>query len=368
MRRTICSLALLMLSIQLCFAQQKLTFSDEILNTKDVEIVAIKELWSQFYDSIKKTKLTNARPIYDQYWMPNDSIDLVGHSMSTTYAMYLFGDSHTFSIRKYNSSTYEVNTILWMNPEKTDMYCIYKVCATKDEHGTYKLHNYATKVLADLQTEQIGNITYYYPCGLEFSQAQKDKVLGFIADIVEKYAIDSVSNIRYIVGNSIDECQRYLGFPYTIMRSEYKTAGMYVYPDIIISCRPDHIHELVHRLFITKEQPELKMLHEGLAMYYGGTGDLTNKEHIEVLRKYLQEHPLINLSEYNSYQILLPGGSNPFYSVGYLLIEEAMKRGKEKKVKALFSHNSMDDVFVNEFNVKAEEVEAFLLQLLDNFK
>ena len=170
--------------------------------------------------------------------------------------------------------------------------------------------------------------------------------------------------ITYIVANSIDECNFILGFPYTKLRNEAKYAGMTIYPNILISCHPNHLHELTHSLFTPLYQNTPRLFHEGIATYYGGSASKDFKENVELLKIYLLEHPNINLADFDSYDVLLKDGTNPFYTVGALIIEHALKTGGADKVLKLFQYTTINEAFEKVFNVPSTEIHKYIHNLI----
>lgn len=88
------------------------------------------------------------------------------------------------------------------------------------------------------------------------------------------------------------------------------------------------------------------MLHEGIAVYYGGTGDWDNASHIRFLKNYTD----LDWGDYNSYNTLIEGHTNPFYTVGYLIIDHAINNGGLAKVRRLFGYSDLDEMFKHEFD------------------
>lgn len=69
-----------------------------------------------------------------------------------------------------------------------------------------------------------------------------------------------------------------------------------------------------------------RLLSEGLATYYGGSGGLTFQELRKLLSVYLSTHPEIDCADVDRLDFL-DGKLNPFYVIGALVIENALNRG-----------------------------------------
>jgi len=139
---------------------------------------------------------------------------------------------------------------------------------------------------------------------------------------------------------------------------------MIIYPNLLLSCRPNHLHELIHALFIPLYPNASPLFHEGIATYYGGSSQKNYKEQFELLKKYLQENPNTDLADFNSYNELINDQTNPFYTVGALLIEQALKTGGAEKALELFQYSSTDEAFENVFNVTSSEIHQYIKNLI----
>lgn len=361
MKNFVLTILLFVVSSVVVLAQNGLTFSNEVGSSKDRSVVKIQDRWSEYFAACRELSADKIDSLRSVYWHEDETADLVGSSISAKFPLYKLGNHHTFSIRKLDETLYEINTMVSVGKNNNELFCIYKVCFSDG-----KFTNYFTVSSVGLKQKRVGNIVYYMSHNLNFDSGKADSISKFIENFAKNYDIGQLQPIRYVVGNSIDECQTFMGFPYTVARSESKSAGMAIHPDIIISCRQDHIHEIVHRLMRSNENGALAMLHEGIATYYGGTGELNIEQHIELLGKYIENKGRLNLADFDSYNELLENGSNPYYTVGFLIIEEALRCGGEQKVKRMFTYESMEEVFEHEFSTSKDKIDTYIRELINN--
>lgn len=359
-------------------SSQKLSFSNDILNKNDNEVKEISTLWKNYVESYsayhkKQTSHYSNDSSLLKYWnkeeLSKGTGDMLEYStLGSRIPMYIIGEHYTFDIRKLNDEFYEIFTQLRLNKDSIDetTLMIYRVCAKK-ENGKYKLYNAffpEKQVLKSLKTE---SINYYYPYSYIMDKSKLKETKNTIKkfeEIQKAYQIKLEAPIIYIVANSFDECDRILGMPYTVFRNYYKYTGMTISPNVILSCTPDHLHEMVHTLFMPTYPNATGLFQEGIATYYGGSNGKNFKENINLLKEYLNENPNTDLADVDSYQVLWKDGFNPMYAVGALLIEEALKIGGTTKVLDLFQYSSEDEAIEKVFNISKNEINPFIKNLV----
>ena len=145
------------------------------------------------------------------------------------------------------------------------------------------------------------------------------------------------SRITYIIGNTFNEANSFVGFDSSIISSTSPFAGYSIRnQNIILSCREDHLHEIVHAIFIPMFPKAPALFHEGIATYYAGTAGQSYSKNLLQLKIMINNNPELDLSKIDDLNNVLENGSNYFYTIGAILIDNALKIGGPKKVLALF--------------------------------
>ena len=376
MRRLLCFFLLI---INLSVFGQKITFSSEILNSTDKDVKEIAALWKNYFGLYASKNDSSIQHYWNEEERKSNFSDIVKYALSAELPIYRTGDHVTFDIRKLNDEFYEIFTKFRFanDSDITNILLIYRICAKK-EHGEYKFYNafYCNKQY--LKSFSLGRINYFYPFSYPMDEKtirrDAQKTIAAFETIQNYYHFNTSFPITYIFANSIDECDAILGIPYTKLRSHSKVAGLSYSktPCILLSCRPDHLHELTHSLFIPLYPNAPSLFQEGIATYYGGSGSRDFTENIGLLKKYIHENPTVNLVDFDSYETLLPDGSNPFYTVGAVFIDYAIKIGGAEKVLALFKYPGTNkgiySAINSELGIEKDKINSFLKDYIKNYK
>jgi hypothetical protein len=348
---------------------QQVVFSDNVKNSQDENINQISVLWQNYIYKIQ-TQADSAKILYWNSAEINSKFeDIVrfnwGGGNDGVY--YRFTETYVYNIKpSTNKDFYEINciSIMKQNEKASDIFAVYRVCATK-EKNEFKLYNYFYTIQNTLQHFHTNEIEYFYPCNFKFDENKAKKSAEFLKNIRKQYNLPQTRPVIYIVANSIDECNELLGFHFSIVSSPFANAGTFRYPNIVIAAKIDHKHELIHSVFDDIFQNVHSILREGIATYYGGNSDVPFSDLKRRIIEDFAKNSEINLSDFDSYNKILSDGTNPIYTVGALIIEYALKIGGEQKVLQLAEYTNMDDLFLNEFSVKKENIHSFLLQLIN---
>ena len=170
------------------------------------------------------------------------------------------------------------------------------------------------------------------------TKRKQKKADTYFAHLKNEFKFQPKNKIKYIVAESIDEANTYLGFDYSLRSSVSKNAGYFLAEqNIIVSCQVDHYHEIVHSVFMTKYPNAPALFQEGIATYFGGTGGNNFDFQIAQLCEMIESNPNTDLSKFNDLNKLLENGSNHFNTIGAIFIDYAFKKGGSEKVIALFS-------------------------------
>jgi len=376
MRRLLCFFLLI---INIPVFGQKLTFSTDILNSTDKDVKEIAAIWKNYFGLYASKNDTAMLHYWNEEEKKSSFADIIKYALSPELPIYKTGNHVTFDIRKLDEEFYEIFTQFRFesDSDKNNILLIYRICAKK-EHGEYKFYNafYCNKQL--LKSFSSGRINYYYPFSYPLDnkilRETSNKTIATFENIENYYHIKSNSPITYIFANSIDECEAILGIPYTRLRSHFKSAGLSYSrtPCILLSCKPDHLHELTHALFIPLYPNAPSLFQEGIATYYGGTGSRDFAGNIALLKTYMHENPAVNLADFDSNCILLNDGSNPFYTTGAVFIDSAIKVGGAEKALALFKYpNTNDGIYLalkSELGIEKDKINLFLKEYVENYK
>lgn len=273
-------------------------------------------------------------------------------------------------IRKVDNDYYKIQTMFSMQNLQS-IYSIFNVYARKESTG-YVLYNNLFFSKSTFKHYNIDNVHYYYPENYLFDIQKAKTVTDDYKNIAALYKIDRKYELTYILGNTLHEAYKLIGFDYMVATPASLTAGRHIRDqNIVISCREDHLHEMIHSLF--PKGPTL--FQEGIATYYGGGNGKTYATFINDLKSDILRQPQIDLSDIDSLDNNLKNGQlNNYYGIGAILIDYALKNGGPRKVLELFQNTDTkclnDEValFAKKFRIKLSEFDDLLRKLILDFK
>lgn len=369
--RKIVSVILFLLS--LVTSGQKISFSQELLSTNDSEIIAIREFWKAYVGECVRNKDSAFKKYWNSTELEQGFTDIVNDELP----IYSLGELVTFEINKETNGFYRIRSkVLPLDPNDKSVFAIFNIYAKKSE-SVYKLYNQFFFTKSKLKYFQSGNIDYYYPVNYNFTIKKAKETADFYSNISMLYGNAKKSRITYIIGNTFNEANSFVGFDSSIISSTSPYAGYSIRnQNIILSCREDHLHEIAHAVFIPLFPNAPALFQEGIATYYGGTAGQSYSIILEQLKKMIHNNPDIDLSKIDDLNNVLENGSNYFYTIGAIFIDNALKIGGPKKVVALFQDSVSDPsnwedplpAIKKELGIKKDQIDSFLKKYIHDFK
>jgi hypothetical protein len=370
MRKIVC-VSLFLLS--LVTSGQKISFSQELLSTNDSEIIAIREFWKAYVGECVRNKDLAFKKYWNSTELEQGFTDIVNDELP----VYSLGELVTFEIKKETNGFFLIRSkVLPLDPNDKTVYAIFNIYAEKQE-SAYLLHNQFFFTKSSLKHFQSGKVDFYYPENCSFSFDKAKKTADFYSNISTLYGYTKKSRITYIIGNTFNEANSFVGFDSSIISSTSPYAGYSIRnQNIILSCREDHLHEIVHAVFFPLFLKAPALFHEGIATYYGGTAGQSYSNNLAQLKKMINNKPDIDLSKIDDLNNVLDNGSNYFYTIGAIFIDNALKIGGPKKVLALFQDSVSDpsnweDPFPaikKEFGIEKDQIDSFLKKYVHDYK
>lgn len=321
---------------------QNIKFSPEIATSSDDAIVSISKYWERYFLSSDSSNI-----FFDEN---NQRTDMLRYVFGPKSVFYKDFEHYTFSIRKVNDPLYEICTLARFYPDINSgeiVLMIYKTYASYSNKAI-ALVNYFDIEKQHLCQYSTSKIDFYYPHGLLLKQDDFEKSDKFVNYLAMKLGISIETRIPYIIGRNIDECWDLIGVPYTVARSEKSYAGYTIFPNVVLSSRPDHIHEIVHAVLLPQYPNALKIMHEGIATYYGGSSNESFAFLLKELKKTLSTRKDIDFSDYSA---LLNNADNIYKEVpllnviGATIVNHVIDKYGEKKLLSLLECEDYTQLF-----------------------
>jgi hypothetical protein len=327
------------------FAQET-SFSNQIVNSTDRNIIAIREQWKLYVKDCLTSYFTKDEQLLNKYW--ND-IDI--QNQYSSIAMYqtldapvaLLGEMVTYDITKLDDGSYRLKAMVLMSDSISKgiaaNFTLY--AAVKDNQ--VKFCSYFQKHKESFKTYSTTHIDYYYPSDFSFDTNDAKKAEKLFAKLLLDFNINKEKKITYIVANDIDSDNRLIGFDYSLQGGTFKGAGYFKEKfNMLFSCQVAHLHELVHVVVESKYPNVPRLFDEGMATYLGGSAGYDYAFHLNQLRELVRNQKDVNFSNFDEWHKVLENGTNHFYTIGAIFIDYAYKLGGQEKVESLLK--SKDDI------------------------
>lgn len=358
----------LLLSNALPTFGQKITFSPDILSTKDTEIAAIRDTWSSYIKDCIKSYKAKDKSFRLSHWNDlekhNGFSDMLIDNMSG-FPIYFYGELVTFNIDTVDNGFYRIRSmVIQSDSTSKNVIGVFSLYAKK-ENTSYKFYNHFFLEKSHLNHYTTKHMDYYYPSDYAFDTKEAENAEDFYSKLSDKYKCSFKNKLTYIIGNNLDEANRYLGFDFSQKRSNSKSAGYFCYSsNLILSCQVNHRHEIVHSIFISNYPSAPLLFQEGIATYYAGTIGKDYKYHLSRLSEIIENSPDIDLSNFDELHKLTNGDTNPFYTIGAIFIEYALETGGDDKVISLLKFlDTPEDTYKaieTELGIEKNHINSFL--------
>jgi hypothetical protein len=353
---------------------QGISFHNEINNSNDPSIISVKELWESYVNSSNSGSSKASSKYWNQFETILGFTDIV--LAQGTIPFYLIGDLEVYKIEKVESGFYRIrNKWSFRVGESNTLIADFSIYAKNTISG-YKLYNHFFLAKSDLQNFKVGNIDFYYPTDYPFNGQRATRMAKLYSEISALYGFTEIHKVTYIIGNDLDEANRFIGFDFTIMSSPFKCAA-YTIKDmnIIITSVDNHIHEVIHSIFMPEFPNSNTLFHEGIATYYGGSCGKEFSQLVYQLNDLIENNPNTNLANIDDLNEILEDGTNYFYTVGAIFIDYALTTGGAKMVLALFRHpvtnqytsDDAIDAINKELGLEKSQIDTFLRKYVKDY-
>lgn len=352
---------------------QKIILNPGILASDDPEIKAVGELWQSYVS--KNTGDTNFD--YGAYWNQDEIAlgitDIV--IAATPFRSYRLSENTVTEIKKVYNEYYLIRNTLSLLKDTIKYFTIIFDVYSKKVGDNYKLFNSFYVNKPSFKNYQTQNINYFYLPSYDFNIEKAQNIALAYSELCKKFGNPNKHKVVYLVGNNLDESYRNIGIHSTPFTSSSHYAGFHIESlNIILSCREDHLHELVHTVF--KQYHGSAILQEGIATYYGGTNGISYPQLMIELKRLISDRPDIDLTNYYDLDQKVNNEIfNTCYAIGAIFIDYAFKKNGRKKVLSLFRYEDVDSfdydglsaAVENELGIKRNEINNFLREFIINY-
>lgn len=341
-----------------------------VINADDPTVAAIIEYWKEYLDSDSHFKFDSPYWYSEELTDPNATLwdlNLAGmkrnNAQNTVIGVVPVKENYWELISMFATST----------AERLIPHCILSVYVTKID-GALKFVSKTDFIKPKLNSEQVGEITYYFDKSYNFNVEEAQRLREFNAEVASFFETNVLDFDYFICENSRDTAaiRGYLFEPSMYVPNQYGALADVVNRIIYAGNNSEfYPHEVVH--LYTKELFYYKYhrwIDEGLATFLGGSRGKDLDWHLEQLRTFLIDNPDFQLNEISELHTLSNGNySTEFrYAIGGLLVREIYEQEGIKGVKESLQFGSKEDDFYRlieeKFGVEREGFGDFVREKL----
>lgn len=354
-------------------------------NQINPDIPAVAKLWEEYL---------NSRPdsLYDNpYWNEADKARYTSYDLLRSEGYFhLYQQAATTGLDNLvlsivpltdDCDCYDIRSMFyWQNEQVPYVVAIAHVLARKDEQGEFKLANWLHWYSREWRVKQVGHITYHYYPGYKFDESKAEKANQFLAMLRDKFELPE-EEVTVYISPGWKETELLKGYDYTVAatvvsdnsnlggttdidnRIIYSNAvkGEFYEHELMRLVR-NHFPKEMHRLFAN-----------GIAEYYTEDRMMRGvplQEHFARLDRYLNEHPEIDLQEFDRFDA--GNRAEPIYLVGLATVWLTLEKGGYDLLKrGMRTVSNNDDemrrFFDRELDIPADSIDRRLRELIHHF-
>jgi hypothetical protein len=287
--------------------------------------------------------------------------DPIVYALNDRYPTYTLATSKTLLYVKPSDEFIHFKVLYgWVDSTKISLFCLANHYIRLDELGDPEFVNPIELNTKTWKQTSIRNITFIYPPYHKFNRHRADSLIASVSNLERDWNLKPIK-IKYYLAKARDEIDQIRGLDFTLLAGNRdKPTGISDDRNNIVYCSglgENYFHEVVHlylnRLF--RQSP----LVEGIAAFYGGSMGKSLEWHLDRLKTYLRENPEIDLNKLEEFWYM-DNFTNPNSTIKGMLCQMAFKKDKIKGLQRIMAYKSMEDIFLNEFNVKKDEWNSFI--------
>ena len=292
------------------------------LDTMSVDFQNILHLWNDYKDSVyddymasrgddRATGSQKAMTFWEEseiqkYGNPSlfqGNPDLFLCTFQLHPTNYYMGKEFFIGVEKRNDTLFELRTMFFVDyPTENQLAGVFTLPIIKHSEEDYKFYTKLSLIKPQLQSFQIGWLTYYYPPEYDFNEKAAKQTFEVADSIATILQIKQPDGIEYYIFENKTEYYRSLG----VDVSPFDFIGCSkIYPQGLSMNNGKRLfytkdgetlaHELIHSLIREKGQKHT-VFEEGVCSYYGGHALEPKEVTLSNLKLWLNENPQINLS------------------------------------------------------------------------
>ena len=336
------------------------------VDTLDTDAQKALSFYRQYLNEFKGQKIPED---FNKYWSQKDCReykipDPAIYSINSDFPIYTSTQVRTIMSIKPQREYVHIKTFFgWVNNNNVTALGISNHYIGIDRSGKPVFLNPLELNTKNWSSTTVSNVTFCHPPSHTFNKASADNLIRSIRRLEKEWDLKPIS-IQYYFAGTREEIDFIRGLNFSIMAgNRSKASGMAdEHNNIVYSTGlgENYFHEVVH-IYLNRLYPG-SPLKEGLAVFYGGSMGKGLDWHVNRVKKYLVDHPEIDLNKPDDFWYM-DNLTNPESTIMGTLCSLAHKKDGITGLKKIMEYTTMEEIFSKEFGVKRDQWNGFLRQV-----
>jgi hypothetical protein len=332
-------------------------------DTLDVEVQMSLEFYRDYLNQFKGRSIPGS---FEQYWSQKDCDsfvvpDPIVYALNGSYPTYSLSTNKTLFYIKPKEEFVHFKVLYgWIDSTNISLFCIANhYIRFKDKENPEFVNPTELNTKTWKQTS-IRNVTFIYPPYHKFNRLRADSLIDNVVSLEKDWNLKPIK-ARYYFAETREEVDQIKGLDFSLSGGDRNNpSGISDDRNNIVYCSglgENYFHEVVH-LYLNRLYRDSPLV-EGIAVFYGGSMGKSLEWHLDRLKIYLRQNPEIDLNKLEEFWYM-DNFTNPNSTIKGMLCQMAFNKDKIKGLQRIMDYKSMEDVFLNEFNVKKDEWNSFI--------
>jgi hypothetical protein len=339
------------------------------VDTLDIDVKKSLHFYRDYLNQFKGRSIPRN---FANYWSQKDCKDFavpdpIVYALNGSYSTYGLASSKTLFYVKPEREFVHFKVLYgWVDSTSISLFCIANHYIRFSDKENPEFVSPIAVNTKDWKRTSVRNVTFVYPKYHKFDRLQADSLMASIENLEKQWSLKPI-NITYFLAKTREEIDRIRGLDFSLLGgNREKPSGISDERNNIVYCAglgENYFHEVVHLYLnnLYKQSP----LVEGIAVFYGGSMGKSLKWHLARLKTYLRANPAIDLNKLDEFWYM-DNFTNPNSTIKGMLCRMAFERDKIDGLKRIMTYESMEEIFLNEFNVKKGEWNDFLRRSIED--
>ena len=352
----------ILVSLCICGYAQQLHINPGV-DTLDLKVQKSLQFLRDYLNEFKGTSIPQN---FREYWSEKDCDnfeipDPVIYALNGNYPTYSLATNKTVFYAKPKLESIHFKVLYgWIDSTNISLFCIANHYIRFNDKGDPEFENPIELNTKTWKQTSLRNVTFIYPPYHSFDRLRADSLISQVENLEREWGLQQIE-VRYYLANTREEIDQIRGLDFSLLGGNRdKPSGMSDDQNNVVYCSglgENYFHEVVH-LYLNRLYAQSPLV-EGLAVFYGGSMGKSLEWHLNRLKIYLRAHPEIDLNKLDEFWYM-DSHTNPNSTIKGMLCWMAFEKDKTKGLQRIMGYDTMEELFLNEFNVRPDQWNSFL--------